>query len=172
MQIIISLDDYCKAYNLQKGIYSPLSYFVGSLDLISISKELKLNDGEFYPLPIYLPLREEDLSGQVSGESVDLIYENNLVGFIDVSEVYEPDKDDLCIDIFGTKDINHPGVKYFLNEPKYFISGKPTIFVAPSFTNEQYFMTPEQVKLEKIKRGFKSLVGFQTRNVPHRAHEH
>ena len=97
MQILISLDDYYKAYNLQIGVYSPLSYFVGSSDLISIAKELKLRDGSFYPLPIYLPLREENLSSQVWGEKVDLIYENNLVGFIEVLEVYKPDKDDLCI---------------------------------------------------------------------------
>ena len=172
MRILISLDDYCKAYNLQIGVYSPLSNFVGSSDLISIAKELKLTDGSFYPLPIYMPLRDQNLSGQVLGERVDLIYENNLVGFIEVSEIYQPDKDDLCINLFATKDKNHPGVKYFLNEPKYFISGKPTIFKAPDFTNEKYFMSPDQIKSEKVKRGFKSLAGFQTRNVPHRAHEH
>ncbi len=172
MQIIISLDDYCKAYNLQTGIYNPLSYFVGSSDLISISKELKLKDGDFYPLPIYMPLRDQNLSGQVLGEKVDLIYENDLVGCIEVTEVYEPDKENICMSIFGTKDIQHPGVKYFLNEPKYFISGEPNIFKAPSFTNEKYFMTPDQVKSEKLKRGFNSLAGFQTRNIPHRAHEH
>ena len=172
MQILISLDDYCKAYNLHIGVYSPLDYFVGSSDLNSIAKDLKLNDGSFYPLPIYLPLREESLSSLISGEKVDLIYENNLVGFIDVSEVFEPKKDDLCINLFGTNDKNHPGVKYFLNEPNYFISGKPKIFKAPDFTNEKYFMSPDQVKSEKSKRGFQSLAGFQTRNIPHRAHEH
>ena len=172
MQILISLDDYCKAYNLQIGIYNPLAYFVGSYDLISIAREFKLKDGSFYPLPIYMPLRDQNLSDQVVGKRVDMIYENNLVGFIDVLEVYEPNKDDLAINIFGTKDKNHPGVKYFLNEPKYFISGAPTIFKPPIFTSEKYFMTPDQVKSEKLKRGFNSLAGFQTRNIPHRAHEH
>ena len=75
MQILISLDDYCKAYNLQIGVYSPLSYFVGSSDLISIAKEIKLADGSFYPLPIYMPLRDPNLSVDVLGERVDLIYE-------------------------------------------------------------------------------------------------
>ena len=172
MEILISLDDYCKAYNLQIGVYSPLDYFVGSSELNSIAKELKLKDGSFYPLPIYLPLRDENVSDLVLGEKIDLIYENDLVGFIEVSEVFQPAKDDLCINLFGTKDKNHPGVKYFVNEPNYFISGKPTIYKAPNFTNENYFMSPAQVKLEKLKRGFKSLAGFQTRNVPHRAHEH
>ena len=172
MQLVISFDDYCKAYNLQIGVYNPLSCFVGSSDLISIAKELKLQDGSFFPLPIYMPLRDKDLSGSILGKRVDLIFENNLVGFIEVLEVYEPDKDDLCMNIFGTKEIQHPGVKYFLNEPKYFISGKHTIFEPPDFTKEKYFMSPEQVKSEKLKRGFKSLAGFQTRNVPHRAHEH
>jgi len=172
MQLVITFDDYCKAYNLQIGVYKPLSYFVGSSDLISIAKELKLQDGSFYPLPIYMPLRDQSLAGQVLSKRVDLIYENDLVGFMEVLEVYEPDKDDLCMNIFGTRDFNHPGVKYFLNESKYFISGKTNIFKAPSFINEKYFMSPEQVKSEKLKRGFKSLAGFQTRNVPHRAHEH
>ena len=62
MKIIISFDDYCKAYNLQIGVYSPLSYFVGSSDLIRISRELKLRDGTFYPLPIYLPFRDHNFS--------------------------------------------------------------------------------------------------------------
>tara|TARA_B100000214_G_scaffold373791_1_gene354886 strand:+ start:147 stop:1199 length:1053 start_codon:yes stop_codon:yes gene_type:complete len=172
MQILISLDDYCKSYNLQIGVYSPLNFFVGSSDLISIAKDLRLKNGIFYPLPIYLPLRDQNLSDKVFGEKVDLIYENDLVGFIEVLEVYEPDKEDLSIKIFGTKDKNHPGVKYFLNEAKYFISGKPTIFKAPSFTDEKYFMSPDKVKSEKLKKGFKTLAGFQTRNVPHRAHEH
>ena len=172
MEILISLDDYCKAYNLQIGVYSPLDYFVGSSDLNSIAKELKLKDGSFYPLPIYLPLRDENLSDLVLGKKLDLIYESDLVGCIEVLEVFQPDKDNLCINLFGTKDKNHPGVKYFLNEPNYFISGKPTIFKAPNFSTEKYFMSPDQVKSEKTKRGFKSLAGFQTRNVPHRAHEH
>ena len=172
MQIIISLDDYCKSYNLQTGVYAPLYHFVGSSDLSSISKELKLKDGNFYPLPIYLPLRDQNLSNKILDKKVELIYENDLVGCIEVSEVYEPDKENLCMSIYGTNDINHPGVKYFLNEPKYFLSGIPNIFKPPSFTKEKYFMTPDQVKSEKIKRDFNSLVGFQTRNVPHRAHEH
>ena len=132
MQILLSLDDYCKAYNLQIGVYRPLSYFVGSSDLISIAKELKLQGGSFYPLPIYMPLRDQSLAGQVLSKRVDLIYENDLVGFMEVLEVYEPDKDDLCMNIFGTRDFNHPGVKYFLNESKYFISGKTNIIKAPN----------------------------------------
>ncbi len=172
MQIIISLDDYCKAYNLQIGIYSPLSYFVGLSDLISISKEFKLKDGTFYPLPIYMPLRDQNLSAHIMGKKVDLIYQNDLVGCMEVSEVYEPDKENICISIFGTKDINHPGVKYFLSEPKYFIAGKTNIFKVPIFAKEKYFMSPDEVKSEKLKKGMKSLAGFQTRNIPHRAHEH
>ncbi len=172
MQLYISLDDYCKAYNLQIGVYSPLNHFVDSSNLNIIAKELKLKDGSFYPLPIYLPLRNDNCSGLVLGEKVDLIYKNNLVGCIEISEVFEPDKDDLCISLFGTKDKRHPGVKYFLNEPNYFISGKPTIFKAPDYTNQKYYMSPDQVKSEKSKRGFQSLAGFQTRNIPHRAHEH
>ena len=172
MEIIISFDDYCKAYNLQIGVYSPLDYFVGSSDLNSIAKELKLDNGYFYPLPIYLPLRDEKLSDQVLGKKLNLIFENNLVGSLVVSEVFKPDKHDLCLSLFGTKDKRHPGIKYFLNESSYFISGKPIIYKAPSFTTENYFMSPAQVKLEKLKRGFKTLAGFQTRNVPHRAHEH
>ena len=49
MQILITLDDYCKAYNLQIGVYSPLVYFVGSSELISIANELKLKDVPFNP---------------------------------------------------------------------------------------------------------------------------
>ena len=172
MQILISFDDYCKAYNLQIGVYRPLSSFVGSSDLICISRELKLKDGNFYPLPIYLPLRDDNFLGQALEGKVDLIFENNLVGHIEVSEVYEPDKLNICDDIFGTKDTNHPGVKYFLREPKYFISGTPTILKAPMFINEKYFMSPDEVKSEKLKRGFRTMAGFQTRNIPHRAHEH
>ena len=172
MQILISLDDYCKAYNLQIGVYSPLDYFVGSSDLISIAKDLRLKKGSFYPLPIYMPLRDENLSDKVFGERVEMIYDNTLVGFINILEVYEPDKYDLCINLFGTRDKNHPGVKYFLDEPNYFISGKPEILKAPEFTNDEHFKSPAQVRSEKSKRGFKSLAGFQTRNVPHRAHEH
>jgi len=172
MKIIITLDDYCKAYNLQIGVYSPLTSFVGSSDLLSISRELKLKDGTFYPLPVYMPLRDQNLSDHVMGKNLELIYDNNVVGCIEVSEVYEPDKENICISLFGTKDTTHPGVKYFLSEPKYFISGKSTIFKEPSFTKDKYFMSPAQVKSEKLKRGFKSLAGFQTRNIPHRAHEH
>ena len=172
MQLFISFDDYCKAYNLQLGVYCPLTYFVGSSELISIAKDLKLKDGSFFPLPIYMPLRDQSLLDQVLGKRVNLMYEDNLVGFIDISEIYEPNKDDLCLDIFGTKDKEHPGVKYFLSEPRYFISGKPTIINPPCFTNEKYFLSPDQVKSEILKRGLKSLAGFQTRNIPHRAHEH
>ena len=172
MKIFLTLDDYCKAYNLQIGVYSPLDYFVGGSDFLSISNDFKLKDGSFYPLPIYLPLRDENLLGPGFEKKIDLFFDDNLVGCLEVFEVYEPDKENICMSIFGTKDIHHPGVSYFLHEPKYFISGKAVIHKAPTFANERYFMSPDQVKSEKLKRGFKSLAGFQTRNIPHRAHEH
>ena len=86
-----------------------------------------------------------------------------------VSEFYEIDMQWYCKNLYGTTDINHPGVYEETEKGPYRISGKIENFNATFYSN---YVQPRQVK-EQIKlRNLVTVTGFQTRNPPHTAHEH
>ena len=74
--------------------------------------------------------------------------------------------------LFGTKDTEHPGYKILLRSGKYFIGGPTRLKKKIKYKYSEYSLSPEKVK-EKIKKfQLKTVAGFQTRNVPHKAHEY
>ena len=170
--IQVTYDDYCKAYNIYQGIYAPLDHFVGYNEVESIGKDLRLTTGEFFPLPILLSSQQLDVDYIEIGNPTQLSYNGNIVGEIHVEEVYQLDKELLCQRIFKTCSISHPGVKYIMDSGQVFIAGKPIINIPPPFVNDSSYISPSDFKAIKESNGWKTCAGFQTRNIPHRAHEY
>ena len=104
-------------------------------------------------------------------DQIDLIFNEEVVGNINIKDIYKPKLEKVLPRLFGTKDKAHPGYKMINSGGSYFIGGDINFIKKVSNPLSIFELSPSDVKMEKKKRGFKTLAGFQTRNIPHRAHE-
>ena len=103
---------------------------------------------------------------------IALVFEGQEVGEIRPNSVFTCDKDSVSREVFGYSDTSHPGVAYFHGMGDWFIGG-PVVMnrrVSLPFSGQE--LTPAETRQLFDERNWSTVVGFQTRNVPHRAHEH
>ncbi len=154
------------------GALSPLTGFMGSKDVAAVRDNWRLENGLPWPLPIMLTVPQE-VAGRVrEGESVSLVWEGKTLAVIDVSEVYEYDRERLTEAVYGTLDPSHPGVARMLSRPAWALAGDVHVIARPSLPFGSMCMTPEETRQAFADRGWSRIVGFQTRNPVHRAHEY
>ena len=154
------------------GGLSPLTGFMGSSDYESVLKDMRLQSGTLFPFPITLPL-DEALKAPMPGETVGLCLDEEVVGYVEVEEVFTRDLQREALAVFGTDDAAHPGVAMLFEESPQVVSGRAFAdlerFPRPFIENS---LTPLEARKAFMERGWKTIVGFQTRNPIHRAHEY
>ncbi|MEM2140550.1 sulfate adenylyltransferase [Nitrososphaera sp.] len=158
--------------NIADGIFSPLEGFVGRDDFESIVKRGRLKSGLAWTVPIVLDVDEKTASMAKNAGQVALAVAGEKFASLKIDEVYSFDKLESAKAIYGTGDTEHPGVSKMVNMKDRLLAGK--IQVSKKIADgplRKYRMTPAQTRAEIEKRGWKTVVGFQTRNVPHVAHE-
>ncbi|MDQ3884037.1 MAG: sulfate adenylyltransferase [Thermoproteota archaeon] len=159
--------------NIADGIFSPLEGFVSRQDFESIVNTGRLKNGLAWTVPITLDsddlkARKMKDAGQVALATDD----NEKFAILNVEEIYSFDKIACAKSIYQTDDIKHPGVEKMLNMKDKLISGRVDVFKRIEQSPlRKYRMTPVQTREEISRKRWKSIVGFQTRNVPHVAHE-
>ena len=170
--IEITRDQYLEVEKLSLGVFAPLKGFMGEKDFLSCVETMRLSSGEVFTIPIVFDVNEEVSKKLQNQTSVDLTFDNIVIGTLFPNEIYKPNKEAAIGKIFGTIDPSHPGIKHFLGLNQYFVGGTVTLIKRPQFEFSQYEMTPDETKAYFKSQGWKTIVGFQTRNVPHRAHEY
>jgi len=154
-------------YLLAAGGFAPLSGFVDSDDYHHILDQGRLASGAPFTIPVALRA-----ASAPTADRLTLRLEGQPVGIIEVTEVFSTDPEKEALKVYGTLESAHPGVALLQQEGRYAIAGAVTALATPTAGFPQYERTPAEVRRIKIERGWRTMVGFQTRNPVHRAHEH
>jgi sulfate adenylyltransferase len=156
---------------LATGAYSPLTGFMGAKQHQSVTEQMRLPDGLLWPIPICLGLPEDV---RVDGGRVLLRDQRGqLLGVLQVQEVFARDRGAEAELVYGTTDPAHPGVARVLGTPALAVAGPIQAVVAPlPGPVGARALTPAQTRAAFAERGWASVAGFQTRNPVHRAHEY
>ncbi len=153
---------------LAAGALSPLDGFMGQDDYESVLESMRLANGLPWSLPVCLAVEEAPPGDRVALSD----HSGRIYGVLDVMSVYPYIKEVEAERAFGTTDSAHPGVARLYDQAPLYVSGPVTVFdrVAPAFP--ELSKDPAETRAEFAQRGWKRVVGFQTRNPIHRAHEY
>jgi sulfate adenylyltransferase len=153
---------------LASGALSPLEGFMGRNDYERVVDEMRLERGLPWALPVCLAV---DRSQQ--GDEVVLTDESGrALAVLEVDEVFEYDKEREAERCFRTTDAAHPGVARLYDQKPFYLAGRVTVFerLEPPFP--ELARDPRDTRRAFDERGWRRVVGFQTRNPIHRAHEY
>ena len=170
MRLNINYSNLLDIINLNFGVYYPLTEFVSKEDFLSILKKYSLTNGKFFPIPIFINISKGSYKRKKKAKILKVFYKSNRVCNLIVKSFYKVDKKKIGKKIFETKNKNHPGFSQFLKSGDYFINCKIKKFNHQIMKNLN-FSYPSKIKSKFFKSKLKTIVGFHTRNVPHRAHE-
>jgi sulfate adenylyltransferase len=153
------------------GAMSPLEGFMSSKDLDSVVKNCRLANGVVWPLPVTLSSKGGTYE---VGSTVALNNEDGeLLGVLNLEEVYEYDKDTEAQGALGTTDDAHPGKQYLNNLTGGYLAGPICLLNMPTYDfANNHRLTPRETRVLFKSKGWETIVAFQTRNPIHRAHEY
>ena len=153
------------------GLYSPLKGFLGMADYDRVVEEMRLSDGTVWPIPVTLPVTQE-VADSIK-DDVLLVQDDEVIGVMHVTEKYTPDKEKECKLVYGTNDLEHPGVKAVMESGDVYLGGDIELFSEIKHDDfHKYRLTPTQTRAYFAEKGWNTVVAFQTRNPLHRAHEY
>lgn len=159
---------------IASGVFSPLTGFLNQEDYISVRDNLRLANGTLWSLPIVLPLSSGKINSLREGESIALRGKDGTIyAILDVESIYSVNLQQEAEAVFGTTDQKHPGVARLLASSSIYVGGPIRLLNRPSHTPfSTYFFDPAETRAAFATRGWRRIVGFQTRNPVHRAHEY
>ncbi|WP_437601006.1 sulfate adenylyltransferase [Sorangium sp. So ce590] len=156
------------------GAYSPLKGFMTQRDYLRVVRDRRLESGAVWSIPITLAVSREAAAGLSVGAEVALASpDGRVVGVLELGDRWAPDKDLEARHVYGTTDASHPGVSYLRSSGDVYLGGEVRLVdrsVVPLFP--QYPRDPAATRAAFEARGWRRVVGFQTRNPIHRAHEY
>jgi sulfate adenylyltransferase len=156
------------------GAFSPLEGFMAEADYRSVLDNMRLANGLPWSLPITLAVDRETGSRLKVGSGVALAREHGLpIALLELSDKYGYSKREEAALVYRTEDETHPGVAAVYAQGEVLLSGKVSVFGSldkgpfPALS-----LPPAETRRIFAERGWRRVVGFQTRNPIHRAHEY
>ncbi|NMM55414.1 sulfate adenylyltransferase [Paenibacillus aquistagni] len=157
------------------GAFSPLTGFMNQEDYESVVASMRLADGTVWSIPITLAVQPELAATLKIGATAALVGEEDQItyGAINIESIYTIDPLHEAVNVFKTSDTAHPGVQKLLERPTTVVGGSIQVIQRPKPERfEDYYFDPAETRRLFAEKGWNTVVGFQTRNPVHRAHEY
>jgi sulfate adenylyltransferase len=174
-KLVVNARELSDLEMLTVGALSPLTGFVGEDDYVSVLETMHLSNGLAWSIPVTLSLTDDDVKRIGAGSSVALLPSVGAdpIAIVDVAEVFKRDRQKEALGVFGTEDLEHPGVRALHDAGDFCLAGTVRALSLPEHDDFlSYRLTPAQTRAAFAERGWRTVVGFQTRNPIHRAHEY
>ncbi|MBD3189704.1 MAG: sulfate adenylyltransferase [Candidatus Heimdallarchaeota archaeon] len=172
-QLSISSEALLDVQNIAHGVFSPLEGFMLEEDVQSIIQYDRLPDDLPWTIPIVLDVTPETAEKHQEGEEIALVNgDESLIGVLSLEEIFDYDKKGVATSVFQTLDVDHPGVKKVMNSKEKLFGGKISLVDNGIKKFNNCTLYPLETRLLFKEKDWNTVVGFQTRNVPHLGHEY
>ncbi len=171
-RLSITLDEARDLGNIAHGVFSPLEGYMAREDFEDVLEEGRLANDLPWTIPIVKDVDEKDVEMLLREDEVSLFYGDMPIATLKVEEIYPYDRKEYAQRVFGTTSIEHPGVANLMNKKEHLVGGKITLVNDAPTDFPQYKLWPKETRVLFKEKGWKTVVGFQTRNAPHIGHEY
>jgi len=156
------------------GAMSPLEGFMCKTDYDNVVDTMRLSNGLPWSIPVTLSATKEKIGGIKVGKDVALVDQaNEVVAILHLEDIFHHDKPRESQKVYGVDDQKHPGVEYVYKMGEYLLGGKVSVINRTKPADfAAYRLDPVETRELFVKKGWRRVVGFQTRNPVHRAHEY
>jgi len=170
----LTIDDEkaVEVQNIATGLYSPLQGFMNRSDVNEILQHDRLASGFAWTIPIVLDIGDEDCKRVRRDQTILLIHRDRPIATLKVEDIFGWDRDLFARQVFGTEDPKHPGVAKLQGMGPHLVGGLVHQIIPPFSDFSDYYLTPRETRVLFGEKQWQTVVGFQTRNVPHLGHEY
>lgn len=173
-ELILENKQLLELENIASGLYSPLKGFMDQIDYYSVINDMCLKDGTIWTIPIVLAVSKEKAINLRIGKEIVLKGEDGRIyAVLELEDKYIPDISTEAEEVYRTTSAKHPGVAALYKRGEVLLGGEIWLLNRIEFKEfGEYRNDPIELREIFSKKGWKSIVGFQTRNPIHRAHEY
>lgn len=172
-QVVLGEKESSDLELIATGGFSPLTGFMDRADYRSVIDDMHLANGLAWTLPVTLAVSAEEAREIGEGEEVALMDDRGrILGVMTVEDRFEYDKAYEARQVFRTEEDAHPGVRRLYSQGEVYLGGPVSMLNRPPAQFAAYRRDPAELREVLAAKGWKRVVGFQTRNPIHRAHEY
>ncbi|MDY6770368.1 MAG: sulfate adenylyltransferase, partial [Candidatus Nanohaloarchaea archaeon] len=155
--------------NIATGRYSPLTGFMDQNNFHKVVEDKTLEDGTAWTVPITLDVADDIAEGLSPGQEIVLEDgDGTPLAVMELDELFSYDREHAVRHLYGTDDRDHPGVQMYMEKGGTALAGDIDL-IQPGFDRFQdYNLRPAETRVLFKEKGWDTVVGFQTRNAPHR----
>jgi len=160
------------------GALSPLTGFMRKADYERCVDEMRLSNGVLWSMPVTLAVDQDVAADIEEGQEIALCEDESVLAMMEVAEKFpyhRKIKEHEAQEVYRTTEEAHPGVAQLYRRGDVVLSGDIWLVdwsTAMKTEFPELRHTPAQTRRMFARRGWRSVVGFQTRNPIHRAHEY
>lgn len=174
-KIPVNVETILDCFQITTGGYSPITGFMDRGNLESVLNNMTLENELTWTMPILLQINSNVKDSLKNVSQVGLYQENDpkqeIKYVLDIKDIYNIDLSSVAKRWFGTDESKHPGVAKFYKGGDILVAGKVSVVEHPHFKYDTYLFTPRTLRFIFQKKNWAKIVGFHSRNVPHRVHE-
>ncbi|MDP7044952.1 MAG: sulfate adenylyltransferase, partial [Alphaproteobacteria bacterium] len=145
-ELVLTRPQYLELEKLGLGAFKPLTGFMNEDEFHTVVETMRLPAGAVFPLPVVLDV-DGETAGRLKGlPRVALVYDGEQVGELRPESIFTCDKATVAAKVYGTADVVHPGVAFFMAGGDYYIGGAVALIKRATFNFSGDELTPEETR--------------------------